>query len=130
VWTAAVGEDLSEHVIGVYVDEGAHSSCSGAAINMFRWMGFSTRRIVAADVNGGSIGDLAAIYFPGGDSPPYIDRITNAGKIRLRAAVAGGMAYIGTCAGAMFSLGSRQAVSRADTSFARVWAYVTNRCDG
>ncbi len=102
-WAAAGGEDLGEHVIGVYVDEGAHSSCSGAAINMFRWMGFSTRRIVAADVNGGSIGDLAAIYFPGGDSPPYIDRITSVGKTRLRAAVAGGMAYIGTCAGAMFA---------------------------
>ena len=99
----ASSEDLSEHVIGVYVDEGAHSSCSGAAIHMFRWMGFSTRRIVAADVNGGSIRDLAAIYFPGGDSPPYIERITNAGKIRLRAAVAGGMAYIGTCAGGMFT---------------------------
>lgn len=102
-WSAAAGEDTSTYLIGVYVDEGAHPSCSGAAINMFRWMGFSTRRIVAADVNGGSIDDLAAIYFPGGDSPPYIDRITGAGKAWLRAAVADGMVYIGTCAGAMFA---------------------------
>ena len=96
-------EDLSQHVIGVYVDEGAHPSCTGSAIHMFEWMGFSTRPIETADVNGGTIDDLAAIYFPGGDSPPYIDRIRSAGKARLRAAVEGGLAYIGTCAGAMFA---------------------------
>jgi len=127
----ASSEDLSGHLIGVYVDEGAHPSCSGAAINMFRWMGFSTRRIVSSDVNGGSIGDVAAIYFPGGDSPPYIDRISDAGKARLRAAVENGMAYIGTCAGAMFSRNSRhKAGIRADTSFARVWARVAKQCAG
>lgn len=115
-------EDLSPYVVGVYVDEGAHPSCSGAAINMFRSMGFSTRRIFADDVNEGSIDDLAVIYFPGGDSPPYIERITPTGRAGLRSAVAGGMAYIGTCAGAMFSRDSRQGAGvRADTSFARVW---------
>jgi len=96
-------EDLSEYVIGVYVDEGGHPLCVSWAIQMFEWMGFSIREIEADDVNTGGIGDLSAIYFPGGDSPPYIENITPAGKRVLLDAVAGGMAYVGTCAGSMFA---------------------------
>lgn len=95
--------DLSGYTIGVYIDSGADRYCYSAAINMFRWMGFSIRAITAADVNEGAIGDLVAVYFPGGSSPPYIRRITADAKAGLVAAVEQGAVFIGTCAGAMFA---------------------------
>lgn len=95
--------DVSATTIGIYVDAGAHPSCSSSAGAMFRWMGFTTRGVTAADVNAGGIEGLAAIYFPGGSSPPYIQNITPAGKAGLLAAIEAGMAFIGTCAGAMFA---------------------------
>ena len=103
ICTVAAAQDLSEWMIGVYADAGAHPSCVSPAESMFRWMGFSTRRVYAEDLNDWQIDDLAAIYFPGGDSPPYIERISPLAKQRLRTAISNGMAYIGTCAGAMFA---------------------------
>lgn len=103
VSVAGTSADLSAYTIGVYIDAGAERACYSAAINMFRWMGFSIRAITAADVNEGAIGDLAAVYFPGGSSPPYIRRITPEGKAGLVAAVERGAVFIGTCAGAMFA---------------------------
>ncbi len=100
----AAAVDLSGYTIGVYVDAGAEKTCYSAAIQMFRWMGFSTRNITAADVNAGSIGDLAVVYFPGGSSPPYIQRITPEAKAGLLDAVERGGVFIGTCAGAMFAV--------------------------
>ena len=95
--------DFDDVLIGVYVDEGADPFCVEHAVGMFEWMGFSIRRVDAADVNGRDLQDLDAIYFPGGDSPPYIERISADGKAGLLDAVDGGMVYIGTCAGSMFA---------------------------
>jgi len=99
----AVEASLDGYVIGVYVDEGARASCVSHAIEMFEWMGLTIREITAARVNAGGLSDLDAIYFPGGDSPPYIGRITRTGKQKLVDAVTGGLVYIGTCAGSMFA---------------------------
>lgn len=95
--------DPGAWVIGIYVDDGAHPSCVSHATEMFTWMGFGIREIDADDVNRGSLEGLAAVYFPGGDSPPYINDLSPAGKQGLIAAVERGMAYIGTCAGSMFA---------------------------
>lgn len=96
-------DDLHDVVVGVYVDEGAHPTCVAHATTMFERMGFSTRSLPAEDVNRESFEGLAVIYFPGGDSPPYIDGISPMGRARLLAAIDDGMAYIGTCAGAVFA---------------------------
>ena len=105
LWAQASGgapapEDV---VVGIYVDEGAHPTCVSYAIDMFEWMGFAHREVRARDVNLGLLVDLTAIYFPGGDSPPYIHRISHGGKAKLLKAVEAGLLYIGTCAGSMFA---------------------------
>jgi len=99
----AESSELAGHVIGVYVDEGADPFCTEQAIEMFEWMGLTVRELDAQTVNRGDLADLAALYFPGGDSPPYIDRISPEGKQGILDAVENGMVYIGTCAGSMFA---------------------------
>lgn len=99
----ACAQDLGDYTIGVYVSAGAEPTCISAAMGMFYSMGFSTRQVSVNDVNAGVIADLAAIYFPGGSSPPYLQNITPEAKAGMLAAIEQGKAFIGTCAGAMFA---------------------------
>ena len=95
--------DLTGFTIGVYIDDGAHPSCSGSAKAMFRWMGLSVLNIDAETFNVGVLEGIDMVYFPGGSSLPYIEKMSSEGKAALVEAVQEGMLYIGTCAGAMFA---------------------------
>jgi len=86
--------------IGIYADEGASGICYIAAENMFRWMGFETRRIYASTLNEGDIDHIDVFYFPGGSYGSLIDET---GRQRLRDAIASGRGYMGTCGGAYFA---------------------------
>lgn len=93
----------SLNTIGIYADYGAANACVVAAEKMFQWMQFNTKRIYASDINGYNIADIDVFYFPGGESKPYMDSITETGKNYLRYMIKRGCGYIGTCAGAIFA---------------------------
>ena len=65
--------------------------------------GLRIRNITARDFNGGRLDNIDIFYFAGGESGPYINDISAAGKNRLRQSIRDGAIYIGTCAGAMFA---------------------------
>ncbi len=90
-------------VVAVYTGDGAAEACSAAAIRMFAWMGYEVATIGANDVNYSDIARFDLLYFPGGSSGPYERDISVGGKARVRAFVAAGGRYIGTCAGAHFA---------------------------
>ena len=92
----------ADATLGLYVGEGAHPDCVGPAREMFESMGLHVRDITAGDINNARVDDIDIFYFAGGESGPYIDDISAAGKSRLRQQVREGAIYIGTCAGAMF----------------------------
>jgi glutamine amidotransferase-like uncharacterized protein len=86
--------------VGIYVDEQASGICYIAAENMFKWMGFETKRIYAATINSGAFEHIDIFYFPGGG---YGSAISDSGLQMLRDVIASGRSYIGTCGGAYFA---------------------------
>jgi glutamine amidotransferase-like uncharacterized protein len=86
--------------VGIYADENASGICYIAAENMFKWMGFETKRIYASTINDGNFEHIDIFYFPGGG---YGSAITDTGLQMLRDVIAEGRGYIGTCAGAYFA---------------------------
>ncbi len=89
--------------IAIYADDGADPGCVGPAELMFQWMGHSTTRVYAEDVNDGLLDGFDLIYFPGGNTEPYMDNITETGLDNIRSFVRKGGGYIGTCAGAFYA---------------------------
>jgi glutamine amidotransferase-like uncharacterized protein len=89
--------------IGIYSDQGAHPSCRVAAEEMFKWMGYQIRSIYREDVNGEDLLDCDLIYFPGGDTQPYRDMISETGRNYLKRLIGEGRGFIGTCAGALYA---------------------------
>lgn len=89
--------------IGIYSGNGAAEGCIIASEKMFQWMDYSTRRIIASDINNCRINDIDILYFPGGSSGPYLSEITNSGKDYLKQLVKARCGFIGTCAGALFA---------------------------
>jgi len=98
----AEGEPAIDATLGLYIGDGAHPDCVGPARRMFEAMGLQVRDVTPADINTGRVDGIDIFYFAGGESGPYIDDISLAGKSRLRQHVREGAIYIGTCAGAMF----------------------------
>ena len=96
-------ENPIDATLGLYVGEGAHPDCVDPARRMFESMGLRIRNITARDFNGGRLDNIDIFYFAGGESGPYINDISAAGKNRLRQSIRDGAIYIGTCAGAMFA---------------------------
>ena len=90
-------------VVGLYIGDGAHPACTDAARRMFEAMGVRIVEITANHFNQDDVGGIDIFYFAGGESGPYIDDITAAGKAVLRRRVVEGAAYVGTCAGSMFA---------------------------
>ncbi len=86
--------------VGIYADEGASGICYIAAENMFKWMGFETKRIYASAINNGDFEHIDIFYFPGGS---YGSAISDSGLQLLREAIASGRGYMGTCGGAHFA---------------------------
>ena len=101
-YALAQGVPTADATLGLYVGEGAHPDCVGPAREMFESMGLHVREITAGDINNARVDDIDIFYFAGGESGPYIDDISAAGKSSLRQQVSEGAIYIGTCAGAMF----------------------------
>ena len=97
-----VVEESGEIVVGIYADEGAAPGCVGPAEKMFEWMGCTNVLLYADDVNGRPLDKIDILYFPGGNSGPYSEKISDAGKDNIRRFVRGGGGYIGTCAGGCF----------------------------
>ena len=89
--------------IGIYSDSGAHPSCRVAAEEMFKWMGYEVRSIYRENVNGKDLEDCDLFYFPGGDTQPYRDMITEDGRRYLKSLIGEGRGFIGTCAGALYA---------------------------
>jgi glutamine amidotransferase-like uncharacterized protein len=95
-----VDEDI---IIGIYADDGAAPGCVGPSEKMFEWMDCTIVLLYAEDVNDRSLDKLDVLVFPGGNSDPYVEDITAAGKEKIRDFVRDGGGYIGTCAGANFA---------------------------
>jgi glutamine amidotransferase-like uncharacterized protein len=95
-------EESGEIIIGVYADEGAAPGCVGPSEKMFEWMGCTLVRLYDDDVNDKTLDKIDIIYFPGGNSGPYSENITEEGKEKIRRFVRGGGGYVGTCAGSCF----------------------------
>jgi len=102
---ASVGQPTQpiDGTIGLYVGDGAHPACTDAARRMFGAMGVRIVEINAQHFNDGNVAGIDIFYFAGGESGPYINDISPAGKALLRHRVVEGAAYIGTCAGSMFA---------------------------
>ncbi len=98
-----VVSDSGEIIVGIYADDGASPGCVGPADKMFKWMGCTNVLLYADDVNDKPLDKIDIIYFPGGSSGPYSEKISEEGKERIRAFVRGGGGYIGTCAGGCFA---------------------------
>jgi glutamine amidotransferase-like uncharacterized protein len=98
-----VVSESGEIVVGIYADAGASPGCVGPAQKMFEWMGCTTVFLYADDVNGKPLEKLDIIYFPGGSSAPYSEKISEEGKENIRYFVRRGGGYIGTCAGGCFA---------------------------
>jgi len=97
-----VVEESGEIVVGIYADDGAAPGCVSPAEKMFEWMGCTLVLLYAADVNDRLLDKIDVIYFPGGNSGPYSEKITEEGKEKIRGFVRAGGGYIGTCAGGCF----------------------------
>lgn len=98
-----VVSENDEIVVGIYADEGASPGCVGPAQKMFAWMGCTIVFLYADDVNGKPLDKIDIIYFPGGSSAPYSEKISAKGKDNIRSFVRDGGGYIGTCAGGCFA---------------------------
>ena len=98
--------------IAIYSGNGVWAESVTAGQEMFKWMGYTTEIVGAAYINGNDLGDFHAIYIPGGDMFQYSRDISAAGKMKIRAFVNGGGAYIGICAGACFA--SKSVIWRED----------------
>jgi len=96
-------EESEEVIVGIYADEGAAPGCVGPAEKMFAWMGCTNVLLYADDVNEKSLDKVDILYFPGGNSGPYSQKISDAGKYKIRDFVRDGGGYIGTCAGGCFA---------------------------
>ena len=90
-------------IVGIYADDGAAPGCVGPSEKMFEWMGCTIVLLYADDVNDGSLDKLDVIYFPGGNSDPYSQKITDAGRNKIRRFVSDRGGSIGTCAGGGFA---------------------------
>jgi glutamine amidotransferase-like uncharacterized protein len=89
--------------VGIYSDQGAHSSCITAAVQMFQFAGYQTKMLYKSHINNCDIADIDLFYFPGGSSGPYRDNLTQEGKNYIRNMIKRGCGFIGTCAGALFA---------------------------
>lgn len=95
---AGAGPDLRR--VALYASSGA----AGPGLDRLEGLldeghGFLVRRVCAADVRAGSLGDFDAVIFPGGSGSGQGRSLGEAGRAEVRRFVADGGGYLGLCAG-------------------------------
>ena len=98
--------------IAIYAGDGASEISIKAAMNMFKWMGYTASAVAGQDFDDG-LSHFRLLCFPGGDMYQYAQSISSAGREEIRNFVRSGGGYIGICGGAYFA-GERVIWQRAE----------------